>query len=75
MGRLAEAEEEFGRALKLEPHPQAFLSRCFVRYDTKKLEDALVDCETAHGMDPSEDTTFLTTELWFSLSERPRRIG
>jgi tetratricopeptide (TPR) repeat protein len=67
MGHQAEAEEEYGRALKLEPHPQAFLSRCFVRYDMKKYEDALADCETAHGMDPSEDSTFLTAELYRTL--------
>ena len=41
MGRLVDAEKEYGRALTLEPHPQAYLSRCFVRYDMKKLEDAL----------------------------------
>src|SRR5262249_46030491 len=64
MGRLAEAENEYGRALKLEPHPQAFLSRCFVRNDMKKLEDALADCETAHGVDPSEDSTYQTARLY-----------
>ena len=67
MGRLAEAEKEYGRALKLEPHPQAFLSRCFVRFDMKKLEDALADCETAHGVDPSEDSTYLTARLYRML--------
>jgi tetratricopeptide (TPR) repeat protein len=67
MGRPAEAEKEYGRALKLEPHPQAFLSRCFVRYDMKKLEDALADCETAHGVDPSEDSTYLTALLYRML--------
>ena len=36
----------------------------FVRYDMKKYEDALADCETAHGMDPSEDSTFLTAEVY-----------
>ena len=67
MGRLAEAKKEYGRALKLEPHPQAFLSRCFVRFDMKKLEDALADCETAHGADPSEDSTYLTARLYRML--------
>jgi len=67
MGRLAEAEKEYGRALKLESHPQAFLSRCFVRYDMKKLEDALADCEKAHGVDPNEDSTYLTARLYRML--------
>ena len=67
MGRPAEAEKEYGRALKLEPHPQAFLSRCFVRFDMKKLEDALADCERAHGADPSEDSTYLTARLYRML--------
>jgi tetratricopeptide (TPR) repeat protein len=64
MGRLVDAEKEYGRALKLEPHPQAYLSRCFVR---KKLEDALADCEKAHGVDPSEDSTYLTGLLYRKL--------
>jgi len=67
MGRPAEAEKEYGRALKLDPHPQAFLSRCFVRYDMKKLEDALVDCETAHGADPNESSTYMTARLYRML--------
>jgi tetratricopeptide (TPR) repeat protein len=79
MGRAAEAEKEYGRALKLEPHPQAFLSRCFVRYDMKKLKDALDDCEAAHGADPSEDSTYLTAQLYHMLgrpsSARPLLEG
>jgi tetratricopeptide (TPR) repeat protein len=67
MGRPAEAEKEYGRALKLEPHSQAFLSRCFVRFDMKKLEDALADCESAHGADPSEDSTYMTARLYRML--------
>jgi tetratricopeptide (TPR) repeat protein len=64
MGRPAEAEKEYGHALELEPHPQAFLSRCFVRYDMKKFEDALADCETAHGADPNESSTYMTALLY-----------
>jgi len=30
----------------------------------KKLEDALADCEAAHGVDPSEDSTYLTARLY-----------
>jgi tetratricopeptide (TPR) repeat protein len=64
MGNLAQAEEEYGRALKLEPHSQAFLSRCFVRHDMKKFEDALADCEAAHSSSPSEDSTYMTALLY-----------
>jgi tetratricopeptide (TPR) repeat protein len=67
MRRPAEAEQEYGRALKLEAHPQAFLSRCFVRYDMKKFADALPDCETAHGADPNESSTFMTALLYHEL--------
>jgi len=67
MGRLVDAEKEYGRALMLEPHPQAYLSRCFVRYDMKKLEDALADCEKAHGVDPSEDSAYMTGLLYRKL--------
>ncbi|MGO4686135.1 tetratricopeptide repeat protein [Hyphomicrobium sp. 2TAF46] len=63
MGRSAEAEKEYGHALELEPHPQAFLSRCFVRYDMKKLDDALDDCARAHRLDPSEDSTYMTARI------------
>lgn len=64
MGRLAQAEKEYGRAIELDPHPQGFLSRCFVRYDMKRFEDALADCERAHGVDPSEDSTYMTAQLY-----------
>ncbi|HEY7083764.1 MAG TPA: tetratricopeptide repeat protein [Hyphomicrobiaceae bacterium] len=69
MGRLVDAENEYGRALKLEPHPQAFLSRCFVRYGMKKLEDALADCVKAHGVDPSEDSTYMMALLYRKLGQ------
>jgi tetratricopeptide (TPR) repeat protein len=67
MGRPAEAEKEYGRALELKPHPQAFLSRCFVRYDMRKLEDALTDCKTAHSADPNESSTYMTALLYRML--------
>jgi tetratricopeptide (TPR) repeat protein len=67
IGRPAEAEKEYGRALELEPHPQAFLSRCFVRYDMRKFEDALTDCKTAHGADPNESSTYMTALLYRML--------
>ena len=67
MGRLVEAEQEFDRALRLEPHAQGFLSRCFVRFDLQKFQEALADCEAAHQIDPSEDSTYLTARLYRSV--------
>lgn len=69
LGRLTEAELEYGRSLKLEHHPQAFLSRCFVRHDMKKLHEALADCEAAHASDPGEDSTYLTGLLRHTLGK------
>lgn len=73
MSRLDEAEEEYNRAISLEPHSQAFLSRCFVRFDMRRFEDALVDCEKAHGIKPSEDSTYMTAVLRFVLG-RPSAL-
>jgi tetratricopeptide (TPR) repeat protein len=64
MGRLEEAEAELTRSIKLEPHPQGFLARCFVRFSLGKLADALADCETVHGVDPSEDSAYMTARLY-----------
>ena len=46
------------------------LSCCFVWYDMKMFEDALVDCETAHGANPSEDNTYLTALLYRKLGQQ-----
>ncbi len=67
MGRFAEAEAELTRSIQLEAHPQGFLARCFVRYSLEKRQDALSDCETAHGVDPSEDSAYMTARLYFEL--------
>lgn len=75
MGRPAEAEKEYGRALKLEPHPQAFLSRCYVRYDMKKFKDALPDCEAAHAVDPSESSAYLMALLYRKLGRQSAALS
>jgi tetratricopeptide (TPR) repeat protein len=69
-GRMAESEQEYDRALKLEAHWQGYLSRCVVRIDTKDYVKALSDCETAHQMQPSEDSTYFTGWLYNAL-KRP----
>jgi len=67
LGRPAEAERELDRAIKLEPHPAAFLARCGVRIERKRLGEALLDCETAHAADPSSRSTQLTAQLYRSI--------
>jgi tetratricopeptide (TPR) repeat protein len=70
MGRMVEAEQEYDRALLLDAHWQGYLSRCVVRIDTKEFAKALGDCEMAHQMQPSEDSTFFTGWLYGAL-KRP----
>jgi tetratricopeptide (TPR) repeat protein len=70
MGRMAEAEQEYDLALQLDAHWQGYLSRCVVRIDTKEFAKALTDCETAHQMQPSEDSIFFTGWLYGNL-KRP----
>jgi tetratricopeptide (TPR) repeat protein len=70
LGRMADAEQEYDRALKLDAHWQGYLSRCVVRLDQKEYAKALADCEIAHQMQPSEDSTFFTGWLLGSM-KRP----
>jgi tetratricopeptide (TPR) repeat protein len=64
MGRMAEAEAEYDAALKLDAHWQGYLSRCVVRIDQKDYAKALDDCEKAHTLQPSEDSTYFTGVLY-----------
>lgn len=52
------AEREYDRSLQLDPHWQAYLSRCVVRVDQNQFAKALNDCETAHKQHKSEDSLF-----------------
>jgi tetratricopeptide (TPR) repeat protein len=70
MGRMAESEQEYDRALKLDAHWQGYLSRCVVRIDQKDYAKALSDCETAHEMQPNEDSIYFTGWLYGAL-KRP----
>jgi tetratricopeptide (TPR) repeat protein len=65
-GWIVDAEHEIERAVQLEPHPMAFLARCRVRLDLKKYADAATDCETAHGADPSESSTYWTARAYLA---------
>lgn len=69
LGRFADAEREFGRAIKLEPHPAAFLARCAARIEAKRAQDALADCETAHTADPNSRTAQLTAQIYRELGQ------
>jgi tetratricopeptide (TPR) repeat protein len=70
LGRMGESEQEYDSALKLDAHWQGYLSRCVLRIDQKEYAKALTDCEAAHGMQPSEDSTFFTGWLYGAL-KRP----
>lgn len=74
MGREAEAEAEYDRVLQLEPDRVAFLSRCVVRLDARQYDKALPDCETAHRMGVSEDTTYFTASAYYELGRHDDAI-
>lgn len=75
MRRSEEAEREFGRSLRLEPHWQGFLSRCYVRFDLKRYNDALADCKTAHQINPNGDSTYLIALLYRQRGEAGAAIS
>jgi tetratricopeptide (TPR) repeat protein len=70
MHRNSEAENEYDRALRLEPHSQAYLSRCVVRIDLKLYEKAISDCEIAYRMNVNEDSVFFTGWLYARLGRQ-----
>jgi tetratricopeptide (TPR) repeat protein len=53
-----QSEREYDRALQLDPHWQAYLSRCVVRLDRNEFAKALPDCETANKQHKSEDSLY-----------------
>ncbi len=58
MDMTEDSEREYDRALQLDPHWQAYLSRCVVRLDRDEFAKALPDCETAHKQHKSEDSFY-----------------
>ncbi len=75
LGRLGDGERELDRAIKLEPHPVAFLARCEIRFEEKRAEEALVDCETAHTADPSSRSAELTARIYRELGRSDAAIS
>ena len=67
MKRQVEAEQLYTRALALEPEWQGYLSRCVVRLDLQKLEEALRDCEQALKLQRSADSVFFTAFALFQM--------
>lgn len=57
------AEVEYGRALKLEQHWQAYLSRCVVRIDLRKYKTAREDCEKALTLERNADSLYFTAVM------------
>lgn len=74
MGRYTAAELEYGRALAVDDHWQAFLSRCVVRMDMSKFDAALDDCKTALERDRNIDALYFTAWLYNERGEPERAI-
>lgn len=67
MDRQDEAEREYDRSLLLDPHWQAYLSRCVVRIDRDEFAKALNDCETADRQHRSEDSLYFVAFAYQNL--------
>lgn len=64
------ADDEYSRALRLEPNPEVWLERCALRLEMQRHEDAVADCETAHATDPSERSTRLLAGAYLASGRR-----
>ena len=63
LGQQEKADAAYDKALELEPHWQAYLSRCVVRIDLKNYAGAAVDCESALKLERNEDSYYFTSWL------------
>lgn len=70
-GRFEDAENLYSRILAEDKHEQGWLSRCVVRQDLRKYEEALTDCNEALRLNSENlDTLFFTAHV-LSILERP----
>lgn len=72
--RYEDAEALYSRVLKSDKHEQGWLSRCVVRQDLGRYEDALADCKQALILDNDNlDTLFsrlVSIAFWNSQNMR-----
>lgn len=70
--RYEDAEALYSRVLESDKHEQGWLSRCVVRQDLGRYQDALSDCKQALSLDNDNlDTLFFTARV-HSILEQPK---
>lgn len=70
VGRLSDAEALYTRVLERDTHSQGWLSRCVVRQDMERYEQALGDCQEALRQDGENlDTLFFTSRAYNFLDQ------
>ncbi len=72
MGRLEDAESVYTRVLEEDDHWQGWLSRCVVRQDLGRYQDALGDCERALTLDGDNTDALYFAARAYSMLDRPR---
>lgn len=75
LDRHGEAEREYDRSLQIDPHWQAYLSRCVVRIDQGQYHKALADCEIARKQEKSEDALFFIALIHTKLGQHREVIS
>lgn len=71
MGSLSEAEALYTRVLEEDEHWQGWLSRCVVRQDLGRYQEAVGDCERALALDPENLDALYFTARAHSMLDRP----
>ena len=71
MGRSSEAEDLYTDLLSEDQHWQGWLSRCVVRQDLERFEDALGDCLEALNRDPENIDALYFTARAYNFIGRP----
>ena len=57
-GKLHAAEKIYTRTLEINAHWRGWLSRCVVRSDLQRWEEAISDCKMANTQNTNEDSVF-----------------
>lgn len=72
--KFDEADQEYGRALRLEPHPEVWFARCALRLEAGRYRDAVADCETVHATDPSERSALFMARAYVAAGRRESAV-
>lgn len=68
LGQPKDALAVLDHAIRRDPRPADYLQRCVVLYAMRKPFEALADCETAHAIHPSVQTTEIVADMYHRLS-------